>query len=117
MPLELLETAVASAGRRMCWAFAQLEADFANFAGSADSAGAVDSCEHHVCCDHATSLVLGRRFDALLALCPGPGPGLGSCGSCCRLVRDARFLSRLGYVVMVCLRRLVVVRIAFASGA
>lgn len=102
---------MASAGRRMCWVFAQLEADSA---GSADSAGAVDSCEHPVCCGHATSPV-GWRFDARLAL--GPGLGLGSCGSCCRLGRDARFLSRLGCVVMACLRRLVVVRIAFASGA
>lgn len=115
MLLELLETVVASAGRRTCWVFAQLEADSADSAdsvGFADFAGAADSCEHPVCCGHATSPV-GWRFDARLAL----GPGLGSCGSCCRLVRDARFRSRLGCVVMACLRRLVVVRIAFASGA
>lgn len=124
MLLELLETVVVSAERRRCWAFAQLEAgsegsaDFASSAGSADSAVAADSYEHRVCCGHATSLV-DRRFDVYLALGPGLGlgPGPGSCGSCCRLVRDARFPCRLDCVVMVCLRRLVVVRIAFASGA
>lgn len=116
--MELLETVAASAERRRCWAFAQLEAGsegsagFAGSAGCADSAVAVDS--YRVCCGHATSLV-DRRFDVCLALGPGPGPD--SCGSCCRLVRDAQLLSRLDCVVMVCLRRLVVVRIAFASGA
>lgn len=115
MLLEQLETAVASAERRMYWACAQLEAGSDGSADFADSAAAaVESYKHRVCCGHATSLV-GRRFDACHALALGPGPG--SCCSCCRLDRDARILSRLDCVVMVCLRRLVVVRIAFASGA
>lgn len=131
---ESLGMAAMPAERRMSWAFAMREAGFDfdfgfGFGSGFDSgsvlglgsdsdsdsgAGSADNCEDHDCCGHATGFV-DWRPDAVPGLGLGLGPG--SCGSWCRLVREAQRRRRLDCVAMVCLLRLMIDRAACASAA
>lgn len=130
--LEVLERAAVSAGR-MSWAFVKggagsgsgsgpgsglgpgsiLDFDFGSGFGSAGGSGFED---HHDHSGHATSSS-GRPPDGLPGLGLGLGPGPGSCGSCCRPVRGAQGLRRSGCAATVCLLRLMIDQVAFASWA
>lgn len=126
--LEVLERAAVSAGRRS-WAFAKREAGSGPEPGLGHGSGlgsgtgvgfgSADGFEdHHDRSGHATSSS-DRPPDGLpgLGLCLGPDPDPGSFGSCCRLVRGAQELRRPDYAAMVCLLRLKIDQVAFASRA